>query len=291
MRLQVASTEILSISDTVATLPMSLGYTYPTVSDEEWREIREVYSDTFDGPETLKARIGCSFIRTPERTILVDTGVGPANTAFARFLGTGGELPERLRRLGVDAADIDIVFLTHLHSDHVGWNVREQDGRPTFPNAAYIAPEADWEMCRQRLEHNPQNKPTAYIHENVLPLYERGRLELIDGDGGLSDGVRYVHTPGHTPGQMSLRVESADRDSGRAVWLLGDVAAHPLQIGNTAHSYCFDEDVRLAAETRSRVLEEVENENAVVEAAHFPEPGFGHLVRKGERRYWQPIRA
>ena len=113
-----------------------------------------------------------------------------------------------------------------------------------------------------------------------MPLHEQGRLELIDEAVELARGVRTVHTPGHTPGHTSVRVESG---SGGGAWLLGDVAAHPLQVTKSDAAYVFDVDAELATETRSRVLEEAEAEGAFVGAAHFPEPGFGRLVRKGRR--------
>ena len=283
-RHRVGSTEILSLADAIAPFPLPPSQAFPTVSEEEWRKLRGLYPETFDGPGSLSVRIGCSLIRTPEHTILVDTGVGPPGTAFSRLLRTGGRLPERLRAEGVAVSDIDVVFLTHLHADHVGWNVRQEDGRPTFPNARYVAAESDWEMCQLRLEDDPQG--AAYVRENVIPLREQGCLELVKHQAfDLAEGVRAVSTPGHTPGHMSVKVES---ESGGGVWLLGDVAAHPLQVTEPAHSYCFDADPRLATEIRSRVLEEAEAEGAVVDASHFPEPGFGRLVRKEDKRYWQP---
>ena len=283
-RRRVGNMEVLSLTDAVAPFPLPPGRTFPSVSGEEWRRLRGLYPETFDGPGALRVRIGCGLIRTPEQTILVDTGVGPSGTAFSRLLRAGGRLPERLRAAGVAADDVDVVFLTHLHADHVGWNVREEDRQPTFPNARYIAGQADWEMCQRRLEDDPHG--AAYVRENVIPLLEQGRLELVDDQAfDPAEGVRAVPTPGHTPGHTSVRVQS---ESGESVWLLGDVAAHPLQVAEPAHSYCFDVDPQMATETRLRVLEEAESEGAIVDASHFPNPGFGRLVRKEEKRYWQP---
>ena len=286
-RLQIGSTEVVFVTDAQipSPFPLSLEQTFPTVSEEEWREFRGMYPYTFDSSGTWSSRVGCGLIRTPERNILVDTGVGPSSTAFSQFLHTNGRLPERLRALGVAESEIDVVFLTHLHADHVGWNVGAQDQRPTFPNARYIAPGADWEYCKWRLDNTPQN--AGYIHENLIPLSEQGRLELIDEAAELTDGVRTVHTPGHTPGHMSVKVESG---SGGGAWILGDAAAHPLQVTKPAHSYVFDVDPDLATETRSRVLDEAETEGATVGAPHFPEPGVGSLVREGGKRLWQPTR-
>ncbi len=78
---------------------------------------------------------GCFVIRTGERTILVDTGLGP------KGLWDGGEreggLPDSLGALGVSPDEVDVVFLTHLHIDHVGWNT-DAEGVVAFPRARYV---------------------------------------------------------------------------------------------------------------------------------------------------------
>lgn len=285
-RLQVGDIEIIRLTDVVEPFPSPASQMFPTVSEAEWENFHERYPDTFSGTDTWNTWINCSLVQTPTHTILVDTGLGPANTAFAQFLQNSGELSQRLQDEGVAAADIDTVFLTHLHADHVGWNTKMEDQQPRFPNAQYIAPEADWKMCQRRLETSPEN--AAYVQENVAPLREHGHLELVDNEIALADGVQTVHTPGHTPGHTSVKIET---DGGREqdVWLLGDVAAHPLQVTTPTHHYSFDGDPGTAAETRTDIVEQVEAQNGIIGACHFPGPGFGRVDRSSNQRYWQPI--
>jgi glyoxylase-like metal-dependent hydrolase (beta-lactamase superfamily II) len=125
----------------------------------------------------------------------------------AKSFGTGGHLPERLRSAGVSPKDIDTVMFTHLHPDHVGWNLQQEAGqyRPTFPRARYVAHRADWDTF-QRVEVQQELAAIApgYVEQTLTPLESLGVLDLADGDRILSEEVTAIHTPGHTPGSMSM---------------------------------------------------------------------------------------
>src|SRR2546425_3984349 len=96
---------------------------------------------------------------------------------------------------------------------------------------------------------------------------------------------RSIPTPGHTPGHMSLAIVSG----GQRALIMGDVAIHPAQVTETDWSALFDMDQQLAAQVRRQVLDRIEAEHTTLVACHFPEPGFGHLVRVEGRRYWQGL--
>ena len=71
--------------------------------------------------------------------------------------------------------------------------------------------------------------------------------------------------------------------------ILGDVVIHPAQVTEMSWSAMFDMDKRLAAEIRQRILEQAARENTTLVACHFPEPGFGRLIRVEGRFYWQSL--
>src|SRR3954469_22306362 len=127
-------------------------------------------------------------VRTSGRTILVDTCIGeqkdrPEIPAWHQRRGTG--FLDRLAKAGVDPADVDIVFCTHLHVDHVGWNTRREDGRwmPSFPNARYLIGRdelADW--MTQPGAGNAPAMPVSALEDSVLPVVGAGLVDLV-GDG------------------------------------------------------------------------------------------------------------
>jgi glyoxylase-like metal-dependent hydrolase (beta-lactamase superfamily II) len=139
--------------------------------------------DVVDDDGMLVLSIGAVLISTPDRKVLVDTGIGigigignrtiplvrpgTARDAFMR----GGTLLDELRKLGVQSTDIDAVLLTHLHADHVGWIGNEHaDGISTFPNADYLADSS-------RTAPNPwpvsRRSPRPDTHRDTSPSQSR----------------------------------------------------------------------------------------------------------------------
>lgn len=283
-RFQVGNKEIISLNDAIPNL--AAREMFPSVSESEWKDFYTTYFNAFQDINMWAPRISCNFIRTPDQLILIDTGVGPSSTTFAQFIKTDGKLPQQMQKEGIAATDVDIVFLTHLHGDHVGWNTSSEDKQPFFPNAQYLASAADWDFCQYRIKNEPQK--AGYIYENILPLLKQQRIEFIDGEIILANDVSAFPTPGHTPGHMSIKIEG---DNGQKVWLWGDAVTHPLQITEPKHHYIFDNNIRVAIETRSKLLEQIDTEHGIVSACHFPYPGFGRLMHKHGKRYWQPMES
>jgi glyoxylase-like metal-dependent hydrolase (beta-lactamase superfamily II) len=111
-------------------------------------------------------------------------------------------------------------------------------------------------------------------------------MDLVTGEVVLADGILALPTPGHTPGHMSVRIDSGN---GADLLLLGDAVSHPLQISEPSHPYTLEADAQAARETRFKLLECITAEDSIIAACHFPEPGFGHVIQQGDQRYWQPI--
>jgi glyoxylase-like metal-dependent hydrolase (beta-lactamase superfamily II) len=190
--------------------------------------------------------------------------------------GLKGRLVDDMRDKGVPPEDVDIVVHTHLHIDHVGWNIT--DGQPTFLNARYFAPKADYDFFAADLQGNPQM-------QQVIPLLEQGRLETYEGEVSLTDDLTTMPTPGHTPGHSSILLKSG----GESLLITGDVAHHGAQVDRTDWSPAFDTDPAKSAETRTRVMERLEAEGHAAAFCHFPGAGFGKIVRSGNRRVFQAL--
>ena len=284
----VGDVEISHLYDLVADFGLTWDQAFPTVPAEAWEPYRREYPSLFGPGNVPHFHAGCYLIRSPGRTILVDTGIGPLSLGMARLLGTSGQLPERLRAAGVSIEDIDTVMFTHLHPDHVGWNLQQDGGRyrPTFPRARYVANRADWDTF-QRVEVQQELAVIApgYVEQTLTPLKSLGVLDLVDGDRVLTEEVTALHTPGHTPGSMSLSVTS----KGEGAILVGDAFGHPAQIEHPDWYVIHDMDHAQAERTRRQLLDRIEAQGLILSANHFPEPGFGRVVRLEGRRFWQAL--
>jgi glyoxylase-like metal-dependent hydrolase (beta-lactamase superfamily II) len=284
-KLRVGEVEILGVSDATVDYPWPLAELFPGASAADWEVYRARYPATFAGPTGWRSDYTCYLLRSPGRTVLVDTGMGPSDAPLAVAFGTAGRLLDKLAAAGVRPEDVQTVILGHLHPDHVGWNVRPHAGqyRLTFPRARYVAHRADWEAF-----HRPEVQahfPFAFVEQTISPLAHLGALELIDGDRALTPEVQLLHTPGHTPGHLSTLISSGAERA--LIW--GDVAIHPAQVTEPDWNVMFDMDGEAARATRRAVLDRVEREGLTVAARHFPEPGFGRVVRLEGRRYWQAL--
>jgi glyoxylase-like metal-dependent hydrolase (beta-lactamase superfamily II) len=127
-------------------------------------------------------------------------------TAGGCWIGAAGRLPQELAAAGLAPDEVELVFLTHLHLDHVSWNLA-WDGdqpRPRFPRARYLIQRADWELFASQGDDNDREA----FERCVRPLQALGVVELLDGGHVLGPELTVVHTPGHTPGSQSLLVRS-----------------------------------------------------------------------------------
>ena len=278
--LKVGDVEIVALSDMNLAFPTPLAQLFPGTDARDWEPYKERYADTFDG-DHMQIEIGCYLLRSQGRTILIDTGYGEG--PIESIGGRRGELMGDLAAKGVSPEEVDTVFISHLHSDHVGWNVVERHGElaPAFPNARYLAHQADLDHFRR-----PEVQaalPFPFMDRCVESIVEMGLFDALSEDTDLTSEVRALHTPGHTPGHMSVLV----RSQGEAALIQGDVLVHPAQVTEDDWSCIFDYDWPLSTETRRKMLADVEAQGTPVISCHFPAPGFGTVRRKEGRRYWQ----
>lgn len=213
-------------------------------------------SVTDDGRWWLQFR---SFaIRSETGVIVVDAGIGPADSPAASWAPVPGRLPEQLSQAGIAPDDVTDVVLTHLHTDHIGWAVT--NARPYFRNARYLLQHAEYDAVD---ELNPQLR-TALLK----PLQATDQLTLIDGGDTLSDTVTLTASPGHTPGHQSVLVENA-RD---LIAVTGDVLVHAVQLLYPEIAYSHESDPDEARRSRSKLLAQVVTSSGQLATPHMGEP-------------------
>lgn len=249
---------------------------YPAVPEEAWAPYLDLIENE---PGNAMVNFHCFVVRGDGRAVLIDTGwgpeLGPPGAPKSR-----GALPERLSEIGLEPEDIDVVAFTHLHADHVGWNlVYDGDAiSPRFGNARYLVSERDWDFFSSREENHPN------IARQALPLERTGVLDTFADGHSLTRSITAVATPGHTPGHTSFVVQSG----GERLFILGDLIHHPVVATETGWVHRFDADPEEAVLTRRRQLRRLEEDRTLVAAGHLNHPTFGRFVRRGGRRIWRP---
>ncbi|MBN9487512.1 MAG: MBL fold metallo-hydrolase [Alphaproteobacteria bacterium] len=231
----------------------------------------------FATPEgQVKISVHALLVQTPSMRLVVDTCIGndkPRMMPMFSMLQTG--FLRDLEAAGWSRDSVDAVLCTHLHLDHVGWNTMLENGRwvPTFPRARYY-------MGRRELEHTLQEaseRNDPIVADSVQPILDAGLATMVDMDARLSPEVRLMPTPGHTPGHVSVVIESG---GARAV-ITGDLMHHPCQIARPDWSSGFDTDQDASRVTRHAFLSKFSDTPTLVIGTHFAGPTAGHVVREG----------
>jgi glyoxylase-like metal-dependent hydrolase (beta-lactamase superfamily II) len=268
---------------------------FPDLPAHAWQEHRGMLvPDHLDADDTMvRAAFQTWLVRSEGRTILIDTGIGNDKTRpgapfwdhlHLNYLGN-------LAAAGVRPEDVDLVVNTHLHTDHVGWNTRPADGSwaPTFPNATYLMPKADFEFF------NPASNPDiagsvndGVFEDSIAPVHAAGQARLWEHGHRIDANLTLEPAPGHTPGSSVVKLVSA---TDRALFA-GDILHTPLQLMYPDHSSCFCHDPVAARATRRTLLGWAADTGALLLPAHLS--GHSALEVRGsgeafEIKNWAPF--
>ncbi len=254
----------------------STRFILPLAGHEEIQKLPWLVPQFATAEGRLKMSIHSLLVETPEHRIIVDTGLG--NDKQGRKVPTWNSrndpFLETLTKAGFAPETIDTVLCTHLHVDHVGWNTRWIDGKwvPTFANARYVFGRSEFEYWRDG-NHEPDK--VAVFDDSVKPIADAGKADLVAGDAGICDEITLIPTPGHSPGHMSVLIQS----DGEQALLTGDVAHHPCQMAHLDWSSTADSDPVQAARTRRDLFSRFADIPTLVIGGHFD---AGHIRRDGE---------
>jgi len=248
---------------------------FPSATTEGLKEVMSLVPDfAYDRAKDLLVITYQTFVlRTPRATVLIDTCVGEHQRRPPQLLFDKKPWLDGFAQHGLKFEDIDYVFCTHLHVDHVGWNTRLIDGRlvPTFPNARYVFSRREYEHWKQATEPG-----FAAVHEDcVQPIVDAGQALLVDDAYVLSDELSLVPTPGHSPGHVCVNLKSR----GERALFTGDMMHHCAQVIAPDWSSCFCYDVKESAATRWKFYREHVNTDTLIIPTHFPGTTAGHIAK------------
>lgn len=253
---------MLPVLDGIGTMSVAETYRYVGDADDPWAPHRPFLTPggTFDIP------VGGFVVRTGERVVLVDAGVGD----LRRPPWQGGQLLQSLAAHGFQPEDVTDVVFTHLHFDHVGWATRK--GAVVFTNATYRCHRADWAHFVEDGDGGAARK--------LGPVLDR--MEFWEADAQLATGIDVTGAPGHTPGSTIVVVSSG----GEQALLLGDVAHCPFELADDDWEKLVDVDPPLARRTRAALAREYAGTDVPIGASHFPGMEFGRLLGGIGSRSW-----
>jgi glyoxylase-like metal-dependent hydrolase (beta-lactamase superfamily II) len=255
---------------------------FPTATKEFLDENRRWLQPRFlDANDKLILCIQSYVVRTPHHTIMIDTCVGNHKPRPARSfwnMMNSDRYEKSLAASGFSVNDIDFVMCTHLHTDHVGWNTRLENGRwvPTFPKARYVFADRELAYWTKRQQDDPAACP--WIVDSVLPIVAANRADIVKSAHAFNDLVTLIPTPGHTIDHYSVRVGRPGADA----IITGDMIHSPLQARFPELGMMADYDSKQAGESRRSLFGQVCDTSTLMCMAHFPSPSTGRMVRHRE---------
>ena len=224
------------------------------------------------GAQEIETNFNAVLIRNGGQVILADAG--PRDL----FGPTCGFLPEALKEAGVTAEEVEVLYTTHLHPDHIAGMITAE-GKAVFPNAVLHVPQADHAFWSD--ESKTTGDPLGdwgKLARAVLAAYG-DRLKLLGPKDEIAPGLTPITLPGHTPGHSGWRLES----DGAQLLHVGDIIHAPaLQAADPEVAIAFDMDMDTARATRKRLLDELATDGALFTGGHFLHPAFHQVERKGQ---------
>lgn len=206
--------------------------------------------------------------------LLVDTGHGPDAEQHGHTL-------RRLAEVGVTPQEVEIVFISHAHGDHVN-GLTYGDGHRVYPNARYVMGKREWQYWMHEAEGLPEDYLTN-VRRKLDSMEDR--LTLIEPNDELVPGISAVEAYGHTPGHLALRLDS----DGESLLHLVDTLHMLIQIVNPDWSPRFDSLKELSPVTRRRLLQCAADEQMLVYSYHLPFPALGRVTAQGTGFVWQQM--
>jgi len=219
------------------------------------------------------------------KNFIFDCGLGDNLSDFEKKIynvESESMLSESLKGLGLAEDDIDIVILSHLHTDHAGGAVKKVNNKlvPRFSNAKYIIDNEEW----QDATHPDERTEAVYVVERYDALEKSGQIEFIDSDVELYPGILIDHTGGHTGGHYAVRMES----DGEKIWYYADIfstAAH------MAVAYVPGTDLYplRTMEVKRKFLPQIIEEKIIMAFDHDVNMPFATVAQDGKKLKVSPV--
>jgi len=230
-------------------------------------------------------------VNTGAKLVVIDTGTSEAN--FERSKGAAGQFQANLKAAGIDRNAVDTVVISHFHGDHIN-GLLAPDNRLAFPNAEILVPAGEWKyfMDDGEMSRAPAGRMQE-VFKNLRRVFDALGRKVTPYEAGkeVAPGITAVATPGHTPGHMSHIVASGSDK----VYVQADVTHVPWLFARHPDWHAFyDQDGRLAEETRRKVYDMLVADRMMVQGFHYAFPCLAYVEKTaaGYREIpvpWSPV--
>jgi glyoxylase-like metal-dependent hydrolase (beta-lactamase superfamily II) len=275
-RFKLGDFEITVLSDGAYTLPTNL-----MATNIPREEVKAYLKANFLHPEERLSHVNIPLINTGEELILVDVGGGE------NWMPTAGKLAANLEAAGYAREDVDKVIISHGHPDHIWGMIDAFEEGPRFPNAEYFIAANEWDFwttdrAKDALPENFQGFAIG-ANKHLPPVAER--TTRLKPGAEVVTGVTTLDTPGHTPGHMSLLIES----KGQSLLVTADTMTHPfISFEHPDWWPRSDLDNKLAETSRRKMMDMAAADRHLTLVYHISFPGLGHVARASNAYRWVP---
>lgn len=283
LKWRIGDVEILQIVEPLDNAGEVVQSCLPQAIPDVIKSIPWLYPHFADENGKFKSLVQSFLIKSDNKYILVDTcnGNKKVRSDFPDWSNLHTRYMDNFLATGVLPEQVAFVVNTHMHTDHVGWNTYEGNGKlvATFPNAVYVFVDKEYAYWSQNPEKEMVADKEAFA-DSVAPIIEQGKGKIVAADYRIDDAVYLLPTPGHTPGHVSVMIES----KGEKALISGDVIHHPAQFAHLDWEMNANVLPEVADETRKKVTEKLADTNTLLLGSHFANPVAGKIV-KGEKGY------
>jgi glyoxylase-like metal-dependent hydrolase (beta-lactamase superfamily II) len=276
-RLKVGDLEVTALND-------GAGEFAPQWLTGKTVKMAHIETALHEDPHLLDVGNAGFLVNTGKQLILVDAGTGT-------WWGGGafGLVADSLRSAGYLPEQVDLVLVTHLHSDHIG-GLTTKDGNRVFPNAdVYVSKvESDFWLSPELAAKAPKDAQPFFEAARGIsaPYIKAGKWHTFSGSESIVEGVQLVSLHGHTPGHTGYEFTSR----GQKILFWGDIIhVQIIQLGHPQVTAVFDIDPAAAAATRNQLLPTLARENVVIAGPHMSFPAMGRLRQEGKGYVWAPV--